>query len=623
MTTREESIIYEFDSFRIDVGKRLLFRSEGETIPLTPKAFETLVFLVRNAGRVIEKDELMSAVWADTIVEENNLNKNISVLRRVLGEDPGQHRFIVTIPGKGYKFVAAVQAAETGISQILRSLPPAKNRPGFRFGLATAGGFLLIAASVAGLWYWLRSSSSVSGKRPRTIAILPFRPLLEDDRDEALELGMTDILISRIGSSREIIVRPLTSVRSFGGLEQDAVAAGRALDVEAVLEGSIHRNVDRMRVNVRLVRVADGSMLWTETFDNTFTDIFVVQDAISSRVANALSLQLSRVGQNRLTKRYTDNIEAYQAFARGRFHLEKYNPQDARRSLAFFQQAITLDSNFAAAYAYLAAVYAGVAGTKDFPRRETVLLARENALKAISLDDQLSSGHEVYGVILSRYDYEFVAGERELVRAIDLDPNDASAHETYGGLLVALGRFDEGMAEMRRAAEIDPLSASISASVGNSLLHARRYDEAIAQFKQALELDDRFANTHYGLAIAYQMKGQYPESAEERAKLTEIAQDHAGATFIRQSFARHGWHGLLREMIENPAAPPVPAFARAALLAELGENDKAFEILNGLYDEHSSSLVLLGVDPRFDKLKSDARLEVILRKMNLPRSATQ
>jgi len=621
MTSVAESGIYEFGGFRVDASKRLLVGELDESIPLAPKVFDTLLYLVSHSGKVIDKDELMLAIWKDTIVEENNLNKNISVLRRVLGEHPDEHRFIVTVPGKGYKFVADVRSADIETLQIPDPADPVETRktvrPKFRLVLAAAGSLSLLAVLLAGTVYWQGRSTSIKSGAPQTIAILPFRPLVAENRDEALELGMAATLISRLGNDREVIVRPLSAVRNFSSLEQDAVAAGKALGVETVLDGNIQRWGDKIRVNVRLIKVADGSMLWTDTFDQRFTDIFVVQDEISNRVAKALAFQLSNDGRRRLTKRNTENVEAYQAYLRGRYHLEKYSSQDTRKAIPYFQQAIGLDPSFAAAYASLGAIYQGLAGANDFPRRETLLMARENVLKAIALDDQLSTAHEVYGVILFRFDNDFAGGERELKRAIELDPNDASAHETYGGLLIPLGRHEEALAEMRRAAEINPLSVSISASIGNTLLHARRYDEAVTQYKKALELDSYFTGTHYGLALAYQMLRNYAESIEERGKLNELVGNPKGAAFVRESFAQGGWPGFLRAMTESSQAPQIPQFDKASLFAELGEKDKAFEILNYLLEDRPSSVVMLKVDARFDPLRDDPRFAEILKRLKL------
>src|SRR5438270_12976785 len=304
--------VYEFGGFRLDASKRLLLKGGGEVVPLTPKVFDTLLYLVERGGAVVDKDELMRAVWPDTVVEETNLNQNISALRRALGESRGEHRYILTVPGRGYRFVADV-----------------KRR-------ADAGG---------------RAQTSVSSIR--NLAVLPFTPLVAENRDAALELGIADALIGRIGGG-EIIVRPINSVRKYVGLDQDPLAAGRELGVESVLEGSIQRWGDHLRVTVRLVNVSDGASLWTGTFDEKFTNIFAIQDAIAEKVAGALAPQLGHEKKKRLTKRYTLNAEAYELYVRGRYHALKATPPEIQTAISYFRQAIDRDPVYGFAYLGLA-----------------------------------------------------------------------------------------------------------------------------------------------------------------------------------------------------------------------------------------------------------------------------
>ena len=240
-----ESMVYEFDNFRIDGSKRHLLDSSGNAIALAPKAFDTLLYLVTNSEKVVEKDELMSAIWPDTVVEENSLNKNISVLRRVLGDDRSNHRFIVTIPGKGYKFVCDVSKVEIENSKVIENgnahpLDHLSNKRPWFISIAAAA--IIVLTLLFGAAIWRSRNRTTVGSGPKSIAILPFRPLVAENGDETIELGMTNTLILRLGNNRGIIVRPLSSVRKFGGLDQDALLAGRELDVDSVLEGNIQRS---------------------------------------------------------------------------------------------------------------------------------------------------------------------------------------------------------------------------------------------------------------------------------------------------------------------------------------------------------------------------------------------
>lgn len=557
---------YEFDSFRIDPAERQLLR-DGMHVPLTPKVFETLLALVEHGGHLVEKEELMKLVWAEAFVEEANLARCVHMLRKALGEGRGGRRYIETVPKRGYRFNGEVRVHER----------------------------------------------AVAGAPIKTLAVLPFNSLVAEDREEALEVGMADTLISRLGNSREIVVRPLGVVRKYGGLEQDAVQAGRALAVDSVLDGSIQRSGENIRVNVRLVRTADGASLWAGTFDEQFTDIFVVQDAISNKVAAALALQLGGKEHKHLTKRYTENVEAYHSYLKGRFHWNKRAPQDLRKAIEHFKQAIALDPNYALAFAGLADAYTLLANA-GAPAHEIMPEARASALKAVSLDDNLAEAHAALGNTIIYYDYDFAEAEREHKRAIELNPNYATARHWYSELLMGLGRHEEATAEIRRALEIDPLSLILNRQYGACLLFARRYDAAVEQMRKTVELDTNFAVGHSTLSVSYRMKGDYAESVEELARFQELVGGEQTAALMRESFAGGGWQGFLRAMTGEPRPTNLTPYNLATFHAELGEKDNAFAELNKSYQNREAILGLLNVDPRFDSLRDDPRFQDLLRR---------
>jgi len=564
--------VYEFGDFSVDAARRQLRGRGGEPVPLTTKAFETLLYLVGRAGTVLDKDELMGAVWPDAAVEENNLTQAISSIRRALGESRADRRYILTVPGRGYCFVADVRTRT----------PHAQTS----------------------------TASSV-----RTMAVLPFQPLVAESRDSALELGMADTLIAKL-SGREIIVRPINSVRKYVELDQDPLAAGHELGVELVLEGSIQRWGDSIRVTVRLVKTADGSSLWAGTFDEKFTGIFVVQDAIANKVAAALALRLGAEEQNHLTKRHTENVEAYHSYLKGRFHWNKRAPQDLRKSIEHFKQAIALDPSYALAYAGLADAYTLLANAGS-PAHEIMPKAREAAQQALSLDDGLAEAHAALGNIIIYYDYDFAGAEREHQRAIELNPNYATARHWYSELLMGLGRHEEALAEIRRALEIDPLSLILNRQYGASLLFARRYDAAIAQMKKAVDLDSNFAVAHSTLSVAYWMNGDYAESVEELARFQELTGGERTAALMRKSFAEGGWRGFLRAMTGEPRPANLTPYNVATFHAALGEKDEAFVELNKSYQNREGILGLLKVDPRFDSLHDDPRFQDLASRFKI------
>jgi DNA-binding winged helix-turn-helix (wHTH) protein/Tfp pilus assembly protein PilF len=570
--TRQPALIYEFGDFSLDAARRQLRGRGGVTVPLTTKAFETLLYLVGRGGTVLDKDELLGAIWPDAIVEENNLTQAISSLRRALGESRAEHRYIMTVPGRGYCFVADVRT----------------RRP---------------------------HSETLAAPTLRTMAVLPFQPLVAEYRDPALELGMADTLIARL-SGRGIIVRPVNSVRKYVESDQDPLAAGRELGVELVLEGSIQRRGDSIRVTVRLVKTVDGTSLWAGTFDEQFTDIFVVEDAIANKVMAALALQLGAEEQKHLTRRHTENVEAYQFYLKGRFHWNKRGPQDLQKAIEHFKQAIALDPSYALAYAGLADAYTVLANA-GAPAHEIMPKALEAAQKAVSLDEDLAEAHAALGNIFIYYLYDYVGAEREEKRAIELNPNYATAHHWYSELLMGLGRHEEALAEIRRALEIDPLSLLLNRQYGASLLFARQYDAAIEQMKKTVELDANFAVGHSTLSVAYRMKGDYAESVEELARFQELIGGAETAALMRESFAEGGWQGFLRAMTDERRPANLTPYNVATFHAALGENDKAFAELNVAYQNREGILGLLRVDPRFDSLHDDPRFADLARRFKI------
>jgi tetratricopeptide (TPR) repeat protein len=334
-------------------------------------------------------------------------------------------------------------------------------------------------------------------------------------------------------------------------------------------------------------------------------------------MATALALQLGSDEQKRLTKRYTENVEAYQFYVRGRFYWNKRTSQDLWKSIENFEQAIALDPNYALAFTGLADAYALLANAGS-PAHEMMPKAREAALKALLLDDNLAEAHTALGQIIVYYDYDFAGAEREYKRAIELNPHHATTHQWYSEILSALGRHEEALAEMRRASEIDPLSPILNRQYGVILLFARQYDAGLEQSKKTVELDTNFAVGHSTLSLAYRMKGSYAESVEELAKFQELTGGKQTAALMRESFAKGGWQEFLRAMTDERRPANLTSYNVATFHAALGEKDKALVELDKAYQNREGILGLLKVDPRFDSLHDDPRFQDLLRRVGLP-----
>ena len=658
---------YEFGDFRLDTSKRLLLQRDGGQIPLTPKVFDTLLYLVEHAGKIIEKDELMSAIWADTIVEENNLSQNISILRRVLGEKRGEHRFIATIPGHGFKFVAEVSDLsvptsgflsepsavadglnakelqisndklqienQSGISNLKLEIPDLKlknkdqkpkteNRNTKRFGFVALIVSSVLALGYLGFYLWRENTKPIARAPIKTVAVLPFKPLVLENRDEAWEMGMADTLISRLGGNREIVVRPLSSVRKYGNLEQDALTAGHALDVEALLDGSFQRWGDKIRVNARLIKVADGTLLWTGTFDEKFTDVFVVQDAISNRVASALEFQLGGDEKNGIGKSYTKNAEAYDLYLRGRYYAFKITEPEIRKAIAFYGQAIELDLTYALAYAGMADAYRTLAITTHAPSKEVCPQAKSLALQALEIDANLTEAHIVLGWIAFWYEWDWNAAESELKRAIELAPNNSDAHRAYAHLLSNSGRHTEAVAMGRRARELDPLSLITNALEGQFLFYAGRTNEAIARYDKTLEIEPNFWVLHNHLGRVYTHQGRYTEAITALTKAKELS---AGSTepitqlgyALAKSGNREKAQATLADLKSLANKRHVPAYNFAMIYNGLGEKEEALNYLEKSFEEREVQLTFIKVDTRWDDIRVESRFVDLMRRMKL------
>ena len=487
-----------------------------------------------------------------------------------------------------------------------------------------AAALLLLAVAI-----WLFSHNMM--RKPATapavaaekrIAILPFKPLLPENRDQVLELGMADTLIAKLSNSRELVVSSLNSVRKFVGLEQDSVAAGQQLQVSSVLEGNVQKAGDRIKVTARLIKVADGSSLWAGTFEDKFTDVFAVQDAIAQKVADALALRLNGEESKRLTRRYTDNVEAYQLYLTGRYHWNKLTPPEITKSIEFFNKAIDLDPTYALAYFGLADAYRSLAPASDVPPKEILPKAKAAAIKASELDESLAEPHVTLAFIRGWLDWDWTGSEREARRAIELNPNLGFAHLAYAQVLSHRGRHQEAVAEAARAHELDPLSLIISTLNAQYLISARRYDEAIARLKETLELDPNFWIANFMLGTALVEKRMYPEALSQFNKATELSKGNA------ESIAMTGYtwamagdsakaQGVLLELKSRIGQRYVPAEHVATLCAALGNKDEAFAWLEKACENHDFRLCRLKVDPRWDSLRSDPRFVAILKRIGL------
>ncbi len=461
------------------------------------------------------------------------------------------------------------------------------------------------------------ASPAVSSK---TLAVLPFKPLVGADQDAVLELGMADTLITKLSSVPGISVRPTGAVLAYSGQRTDAVRAGRELHADAVVEGSLQRLNDRIRVSVQLVSVADGRAIWGETFDTVYTDVFAVQDAIAQQVAVALMPHLSPEARARLARRGTEDLGAYQAYLKGRYFWNRRTESDFRKAIGYFTQAIAADESYSLAHAGLADCYSLLGIWGAGPPRETFGQARIAALRAVAIEDAPGEAHASAALVRWVYDWDWSGAEQGFRRAIALSPNCATAYQWYAYYLAARGRFDESVTQIRRAQELDPLSVSVATDLGEIHCWAGRYDEAIAHVRKALEMEPNFALAHNVLGMANLKSGRVAEGLVELEKAFQLDASPRMLSTLGYGYAIANRAGEARAMGRRLAALSrkryVSPFAVALIHVGLKEDDRAFALLDRAFDERSDTMAILRVYPLIESLRRDQRFANLIERVD-------
>jgi TolB-like protein/DNA-binding winged helix-turn-helix (wHTH) protein/Tfp pilus assembly protein PilF len=650
--------VYEFGPYRLVPAERQLLR-DGKAVALTPKAFDLLLVLVEHSGCLVEKDELLKQIWPDSFVEEANLSVNMTRLRRALGED--DHRYIETVPKRGYRFIAGVrdvtdadlfvgeehtrapittevqeaadheesavaehpQTAVTASGRI-DDIQPTSGQSGFRFSSIASNrkrAAMLaitmtgIAAAIVTYNYFARASRTAAVD---SLAVLPFANEAGDQEMEYLSDGLTESIIYNLSQLENLKVKSRNSVFRYKGREVDAQAAGRELGAQAVLTGRVAQRGDKVLISVELVDVRDGNTLWGERYDRRLADLPAVQGTISHDVSERLRPQIANERQRRPARDYTQNAEAYQLYLRGRYFWNKRTAEAIRKGMGYFQQAIEADPQYALAYAGLADSHVMIATFHSSTNpAEELLKAKEAALKALEIDNTLAEAHASLGFVRYWYEWDWTGSEAEYKRATELSPNYAMAHHWYALLLASLGRFDPAIAEIVRAEELEPSSLMTRVIHGWILAFARRNDEAIEQYEKTFEMDPNFPRGHIALAQLYTQKGMVDQSVAELLKV----QSEPRANALKKAYETAGSRAFCRKELEFLRSDVKQRYVPSSFFADwyvwLDEKDQAFAWLEKAYAEHDGWLVYLKVEPRYDRLRSDPRFTDLLRRMNL------
>ena len=660
---------YEFGPFRLEPDERQLL-CRDKPVPLTSKAFDMLLVLVENSGHLLDKEELLKQVWPGSFVEEANLSHHIYKLREVLGEGEDGSKYIETVPRRGYRFVAKVieihdepgkEILVTGHSRtsltveesveeeaadseaMLKAFPlgpitranseavqgrpvlPVVASPQKSSALILAGmTFLLLAAAEYFFWTRHNVTKAISTPGPiRSLAVLPFRPLSAESRDESLELGMADALITKLSNVKQVVVRPTSAILKYEDSAQDLLAAGREQGVDAVIEGKVQRLGDEVKLTVQLVRVSDGTSLWAGTFNDKFTSIFAMQDSISAQVAASLVPQLTGDEQKRLAKHYTDNIEAYQLYLEGRVYWWKFSPEGAEKSISYYNKAIALDPSYALAYAGLSFSYSVQGAIGAVAPIEAYQKSKIAAETAVRLDGDLAEAHVALGGKSLFFERDWPNARKEFERAIELNPNQPDAHELLGYYWEVFQQYDKADAELKNAQRITPLMGLVNMDVAALAYYQHHYDEAIDLYWKAHNLDPDFLPFPFMLAQAHERKGDYERAINECQRALSSAPDDQNAlSTLGYAYARAGRRNeaqvILDKLVTRRKQHFVSPFMIALLSTALDKKDEAIDWLNKAVDERDPQLIWVGVEPQLDPLRTDQRFKQLLQKLGIP-----
>jgi len=620
------------EDFELDPRAYELRRS-GRVLKLERIPMDLLLLLVERRGELVTREQIAERIWGKEVFldTDNSINGAVRKLRRVLRDDPDHPRFIQTIPGRGYRFIAAVNGTDPGKVAASEDLPPVATasiaEPAPRRRLVLMGVALLL---IAGLGAWLLWSRSAARRPPPrgkvTLAVLPFENLTGDPSQEYFSDGLTEEMISRLGNldPQRLGVIARTSVTRYKGSREPLDRLARELGVQYVLEGSVRRDAGRVRIAAQLIQVSDQTHLWARQYDRGLSSLLAVQEEIAQAVAHETQLSLADRRSGAIPEALSpETYEAYDLYLKGRYFWNKRTEEGFRRAVEHFEQAADKDPTYARAYAGLADAYALLSSYSLGPPTELMPKARSAALRALELDDRLAEAHTSLALIHENFDWDWPSAEKEFRRAIELDPNYATAHHWYAEFLAFQGRFDEALAESERARQLDPLSLIIAADRGAILYFARQYDRAIEQFRAVIAVDPNFLRAGL-IAACYVEKGMFREAlaeVERRRRLDNTPWPVLGELGVygrwgRLAEARRAFERF-KQMNRGSRIQPAPAMSGAYLA--LGDKEKALDWMEQAYREHSSAMISLKVEPGVDPLRNEPRFKEILRRLGLDR----
>ena len=589
-----KTTVYEFGDCRVDEKERILLRN-GSKVPLTPKVFELLLLLIQQNGSLVEKDTLLSLLWPDTFVEEANLSVNVAALRKALGENE-EHRYIETLPKRGYRFVAGV--AKWNVPAPLRD--ESQESLSFLNEQLTHG--------------------PKPGNEPRSLAVIPFHNGGNDPDAEYLCDGITETIINKLSGLNGVRVVARNTVFRYRGTDRNPAEIARELSVGSVISGRILQLGDRVIIRTELVDALNGWQIWGEQYHRKLADVLTIQDEISEEICKRLEFHLTQKQKEQLRKHYTEDVEAYQLYLKGRYHWNKYSQTGLKEAIDFFSQAIESDPTYALAYAGIADCYYRLSNVYA-PTSEAMPKARAAALRALEIDPDLSEAHAALGLVRLFYDLDWDAAKESFQRAIEIKPNYSIAHQRLGLYFNLRGQFDDAIRELQTARELDPLSPQLHCSFAVMFFLSRQYERALSEIEKTLELDNNYVPTLYLLGRTREELGEFDEAItvfERILTIDDAPTFRAGLAHVHATAGNYqAARTMLTELEKQSSKRYVGAYSKAVIHLALGEKNEAFSCLEQAYGDRCEMMTWLRVDPVFDHVRSDLRFTNLLRRIGL------
>lgn len=631
--------VIRFEEFELDRGAFELRRG-GRAVRLERIPLELLFFLAEHRGLLIGREEILERIWGKEVFvdADNSINTAVRKIRQALKENPDEPRYLQTVPGKGYRFVAPIDDVpmaappRLGESRAPEALAESQvRRRHWQLWLAlpavlACAGAILVGSAV------LRRPKPNPGKV--MLAVLPFQNMSNDPGQEYFSDGLTEETITDLGqlSPEHLGVVARTSAMAYKHTNKSVSQIGRELGVDYILEGSVRRDGGEARISAQLIRVSDQTHVWAQNYQRELHDLLQVQNELGTAIARQVQGNLTPQQLVDLSKIRSVDPEAYDLYLRGRFYWNERNPAAIKQSIGYFQQAIAKDGNFALAYVGLADAYniGNIMGA--FSAKDSLPKAKVAATKALTLDPSLAEAHAALGMEKSHYEFDFPGAEKEFLKAIELNPNSAYAHLFYSNCYLApMGRMQEAIAENKKAVELDPLSLPINNFLAMTYMFAGDYEKSYQQFQHTIAMNPTFPLAHEYFSFLLKLRGRFEEGIQEHEKSDVLGgsspEDAAAeANLLRQALKNGGEKGLWQKTLEVTLAklerskPEIvsPGFM-ASVYALAGDKDNAFQWLDKAYSERDGEeITLLRCDPTYKNLRADPRFNELLRRMGLP-----